>query len=302
MLVSELLFEKNSIGIKMVSPDTPLSDMAVRLQRYNVGVLVVMDAQEQLVGIVSERDLVAVVAAGGRDFSALLVRDIMTTDVLTCVATDEVAEILDLMNQRNIRHMPVVEAGVPKNILSIKDFHYAYQELQVEARTDHLTGLANRRRFLELMDQEKNRCRRFGSPLSLAVLDIDRFKLINDTYGHDAGDEVLREFSALLLHELRIYDGIGRLGGEEFAVLFPHADLDGAAVACMRIIDALRRTIMRIDDQDIRVTASIGLVQMAPTGDTVESMLNRADGLLYHAKNTGRDRLVVEESACQSVA
>jgi diguanylate cyclase (GGDEF)-like protein len=301
MFISELLHEKNCIGLKHVSPDASLSDMSARLRRYNVGVLIVMGDRQQLVGIVSERDLVAAVASGRHDFNALRVSDIMTADVLTCAPDDDVTEVLDLMNTHNIRHVPVIEAGKPKNILSIKDFHFAYQSLQIEARTDPLTGLANRRRFMELADLEMNRCRRFQSPLSLAILDLDHFKSINDTYGHDAGDHVLREVAALLQHELRIYDGIGRLGGEEFAVIFPHANKDGAAIACQRIVEALRQNTIMTAGHEIIVTASIGLVEMVGA-DTSQAMLNRADALLYDAKGSGRDQVVVEEKNAQHVA
>ena len=117
------------------------------------------------------------------------------------------------MNERGIRHVPVLENSVLKAILSIREFNLAYRRLQEQTRTDYMTGLANRRYFMETFEQELNRRSRFGAPLSVMTGDIDSFKAINDTYGHAAGDAVIRAIGALMVEQCRIYDTVSRGGG-----------------------------------------------------------------------------------------
>ena len=300
MLISELMAQKRCIELKRIRPDCGLLEMAEELNRHDIGVLLVVDAEGKLVGVSSERDLARAIATHSNGLFDRTVADIMTPTVVTCTPNDNVIETLDVMNDNNIRHIPVVEDGAPKAMLSIKEFHLAYQTLQTQARTDHLTGLANRRHFMELMEEEISRRRRFESPLSLAMLDLDNFKQINDTYGHEAGDQVLRVLSKLLKRQLRAYDSVGRLGGEEFALLFPNTDLERAVIACNRVVDAIRMQDVVAGEQIIHFTASLGLVETTTPGETAQAMLKRADVLLYQAKAEGRDRIatkLVEESA-----
>jgi len=300
MLISELMAQKRCIDVKQIRPDCGLLEMAEELSRHKIGALLVLDAESKLVGVSSERDLARAIATYSDGLLDRTVADIMTPAVVTCTPSDNVIEILDVMKDNNIRHIPVVEDGAPKAMLSIKEFHLAYQTLQTQARTDHLTGLVNRRHFMEVMEEEISRCRRFECPLSLALLDLDNFKQINDTYGHDVGDHVLSALSKLLKNQLRAYDCVGRIGGEEFALLFPNTDLEGAVIACNRVINAIRMEGVVDGEHTIHFTASIGLVETTVPGEAARAMLKRADILLYQAKAEGRDRIVtrlVEESA-----
>ncbi len=162
------------------------------------------------------------------------------------------------------------------------------------AVTDALTGLHNRRyldsHLATLFERARNRRR----PLSLMITDIDRFKSINDTWGHDAGDEVLREFAARMRKNVRGIDLACRMGGEEFVVVMP--DTEGAIAE--KVAERLRAQIADTpfpigpDGQVIPVTVSVGVAAMMPGSDTVEAMLKRADIALYEAKNGGRNRVV----------
>jgi diguanylate cyclase (GGDEF)-like protein len=166
-------------------------------------------------------------------------------------------------------------------------------ELLHLATTDALTGLANRRSFMERAALDLENAARHQRPLSLLALDIDHFKRINDTYGHAAGDQVLAALAHSLTEQLRGIDAIGRLGGEEFAVLLPETSVEGATQIAERLRKAIGRLRIRSGDTVIAITASLG-VAVAPEGaTTMAETLAAADAALYRAKATGRNRVIV---------
>ena len=169
------------------------------------------------------------------------------------------------------------------------------RELLRHATIDHLTGVANRRRFLELAEQELLRSQRYGRTVCLLMLDIDHFKKINDAHGHQAGDVALRAVAEACRTALRTCDEIGRLGGEEFAVMLPETAMDHAEAAAERI----RRAVAELElplagGGALAMTVSIGVTQAAPGELDVDQALARADAALYRAKESGRNRV----SAC----
>jgi len=167
----------------------------------------------------------------------------------------------------------------------------ANRQLFVEATTDALTGLKNRRYFLEILGQEMERARRYRRPCTLAFVDLDRFKRINDTHGHAAGDHVLCEFARLLAGELRGADQVGRVGGEEFAVLFPETGLSQAARACEHLQATVRAHTVAFGSLSLSFTFSAGLTEVDFRDDSVAAVMRRADQALYRAKEGGRDRI-----------
>ncbi|MBQ0930523.1 GGDEF domain-containing protein [Ideonella alba] len=166
------------------------------------------------------------------------------------------------------------------------------QRLLALADTDALTGLRNRRALLEALQGEVARARRSGRPLSVAVLDLDHFKSVNDHHGHEAGDQVLRQFAELMRRELRGYDTGGRLGGEEFVVLMPDTDLALAVASIDRLRAALAaRPLAWIDEQvDMTVSAGVACLSAEDEGDGSD-LLRAADLALYAAKRDGRNRV-----------
>ncbi len=166
------------------------------------------------------------------------------------------------------------------------------KQLYTLATTDALTGVANRRRFLEIVRHELDRGRRYGRPLSLAMIDVDDFKKVNDSFGHDVGDTVLQVLARTLSDESRNVDQVGRLGGEEFAILLPETNSGRAEAACMRLLAAIRKIRIDTDIEPVGVTVSIGLAD-ACREDDVGSLLKRADIALYRAKESGKDRIAV---------
>jgi diguanylate cyclase (GGDEF)-like protein len=159
------------------------------------------------------------------------------------------------------------------------------EEQASKARIDALTGLANRRALEEILAAEISRAQRFEHPLAVVLLDLDRFKEINDSFGHAAGDTMLREVSRLLTSLARQGDTVARWGGEEFVVGLPETDLAGAR----RFAERLRRTIEAHSVGEMKTSASCGVATMLPD-DTVEELLGAADRALYEAKSNGRNR------------
>jgi len=165
------------------------------------------------------------------------------------------------------------------------------------ANRDSLTNLFNRRRFHEDLQQQLNQTQRYQQALALLWLDLDRFKNINDSLGHRAGDELLVEIALLLQDRVRKADILARLGGDEFAILMPHTQAGEAETAAARILEAIREHSFRLEQQPVRVTASMGIALYPEHGDSVDKLLGHADLAMYRAKEQGRDRFSLESSS-----
>lgn len=163
--------------------------------------------------------------------------------------------------------------------------------LELQAHTDVLTGLANRRRFFEVAEAEISRSRRYETPLSLLMLDIDHFKEVNDAHGHRAGDRVLQQLARTCLEVLRTVDVVGRVGGEEFAILLPETTLEGAVEVAERLREAVGRAeVAREEGVPLRITVSIGVAPLS-AGTNLDTLMSQADAALYEAKHGGRNRV-----------
>ena len=160
-----------------------------------------------------------------------------------------------------------------------------------QAITDPLTGLANRRRFVEALEAELNRAERFETELAVVIADLDDFKNVNDSFGHEVGNDVLRAFADVITATLRDVDVAARLGGEEFAMLLPQTDLEGGLALAERIRAGFAAaTLATPDGRALRVTSSFGVAANPPTA-TADGLLRSADGALYRAKAAGKDRV-----------
>jgi two-component system cell cycle response regulator len=177
-----------------------------------------------------------------------------------------------------------IRAG--RRILDLQD------ALREQATHDGLTGLLNRNSILEKLDEEVSRAGRANSPVSVLMADLDRFKSINDTYGHLAGDAVLREAARRMKATARAYDAVGRYGGEEFLIVLPGCGTADAWRHAERLRDAIADEPFQLEDRDLQVTCSFGL---ASTDSTAPAQLvKRADEALYQAKAEGRNRVAVQ--------
>jgi len=169
-----------------------------------------------------------------------------------------------------------------------------HQDRLIEmAMHDSLTGLYNHRLLIELLERELATGRRKAQPVSFCMADIDHFKVLNDRFGHQAGDQVLQEVSRLLTHGLRKSDPVGRYGGEEFGIVLGGCSPDKAEALCERLRQTIENTPFVVMGQPVKVTVSLGLAHADPTQDVSETdLIRRADQALYRAKEQGRNRLV----------
>ncbi|WP_320170058.1 GGDEF domain-containing protein [Maridesulfovibrio sp.] len=186
--------------------------------------------------------------------------------------------------------LPLDRNAVPH----LNHVQHVLQELSYKTDHDPLTGLSNRRAFERALDQEMERSRRHKTPLSLAILDIDNFKSVNDTWGHLKGDEVLMNFAEMLSHRARRYDIVARIGGEEFAVLLSGVGLFKAKQLLQRILEKTKSLVFSTPDnkETFSVTCSAGLVcYKGIVISNTNDLIDKADKALYKAKSSGKDRV-----------
>ena len=169
--------------------------------------------------------------------------------------------------------------------------------MEKQAYTDYLTGLNNRRSFIERTEIELYRKERYGREFSLIMFDIDYFKYINDKYGHNTGDLVLKEIANICRNVLREVDIVGRIGGEEFAILLPETDIVQATLVAERLrVSISNGKVFPTLNEEVKFAASFGVTFTKDANKSINELLNQADNALYKAKNSGRNRVVVSEN------
>ena len=188
------------------------------------------------------------------------------------------------------QHELQVRLRVGKRIVDLQmDLLQAREELRDRANKDLLTMLPNRQAIAAALEQELSRSRRDHRTVGVILLDIDHFKKINDTYGHFAGDAVLREAAARLRGNMRTYDQVGRYGGEEFLVVLPNCDLEQASHQAERMRQRLHSSIMTVDGVEMRISASFGVTVSDGSDRSADFFVRMADEALYKAKASGRN-------------
>ncbi len=215
---------------------------------------------------------------------------IITINDITSLSHDQ--EMLAQQNslmEENVRAMETVRSALEAEI---KRRERLEDKLRRIAGTDHLSGLANRRSFLEKATAEYRRSRRYKHSLSIVMLDLDHFKQVNDTYGHAAGDTVIVAVSQICQSLSRDgVDWVGRLGGEEFAILLPETGLQGAKKFAERLRLMIENTPIYCDIKKLKITASLGVATLQEQDRDFATLLNRADAALYVAKEAGRNMI-----------
>lgn len=210
-------------------------------------------------------------------------------------AGGEVATILGIT--RNVSERKRAEAVLRESNrqlqIQLEEIGRLQAALQEQAIRDGLTGLYNRRYLDETLEREAARARREGSPLSLVMIDIDHFKRVNDTFGHQLGDEALRQLAATLAADVRIEDVACRYGGEEFLILLPNMPLSAAAARAEAWRRKVEGLVVRHDGNDVRISISVGVAACPEHGSTPDELTRCADQALYVAKAGGRNRVAV---------
>lgn len=203
------------------------------------------------------------------------------------------AHFLFLQSQWHIEQIILLEQLIVVNmfslsvILLVNELHVG--ELRQMADQDSLTNVYNRRAFLKSLDQASSFAKRTGTPLSILILDIDHFKNINDSYGHDVGDMILRSVSETAVQALRTEDVMGRMGGEEFAIFLPNTEMQAALIVAERIRETVAARSFSVKSEKISCSISIGVSELG-AHESVTNVLRRGDQAMYGAKSSGRNR------------
>ena len=213
------------------------------------------------------------------------------SDIPATQSSREVQQLSQSLGRMTHHLLAAREAMEEKVRLRTLELEAANRALDLQARTDALTGLLNRRGFETQMAFAVSLARRSSRPLSLITVDVDHFKRVNDTHGHEAGDEVLRRLARTLESRLRGSDVVARLGGEEFVALLPDTDLNGAQSIAQALVTAMAE---QQDPVVGTITVSAGVATMRGAEDNGAAMLRRGDAALYEAKGQGRNRVCVE--------
>ena len=249
----------------------------------------VSDQMESSLGINREACAMVMSEIGNNipDMAALFETELVSEQEAQMIV-ERAHEVLTLRNLKSINE--VTELGK-----KTKELTSLANDLQEETQRDSLTRVASRGHLDELLLKGFNHAKRFGWTVSIAFVDLDHFKEVNDTYGHQAGDDVLRNIAMLLSRQLRASDAIGRYGGEEFIMILPGADEHGAKIVGQRVLNAVRKLTHDVGDGKlINVTTSIGSACLThgKEFETVADFIGAADKALYAAKDQGRNRLV----------
>lgn len=196
--------------------------------------------------------------------------------------------------QQNIQNI-IRDFDVPEEnkLEIIKQINYMYTRTKYLSMTDELTGLFNRRSFDNAFEKEFLRAARYNNKLTLVMFDIDHFKNINDTYGHQCGDYVLQQISNAALQTFRKTDTVFRFGGEEFVVILTETDIKQSIIPLERFRKTIETLGLTYQNQEIQVTVSIGACQFQDEFMTKEIFLQKTDQALYEAKNSGRNKCIL---------
>lgn len=304
--------------VATVGPDTPLSEVAEIMCQSRLSCIVVIE-QDYPIAVITERDMTKLASQLLNGEPTKSLRDVMSKSLFTLNTDASCNEALELANSKRIRRMVIVDAdGKLAGVATQSDllrahakdlsFQKSNLEAQVKKRThelhglnerlmeltriDPMLGVGNRRSMDEELIKISERARRYKRPYAVALVDVDNFKMYNDNYGHQLGDEALIKVASALKNAVRSADSVFRYGGEEFLVILPEVGIDGALVAGEHMRSAIEALQIKHDFASKGVlTVSAGIAEEYIDSPSIERMINRADNALYTAKSNGRNQV-----------
>jgi diguanylate cyclase (GGDEF)-like protein len=293
--------------LKTDHDDTVLS-MAEKMNKNRLGAIVIVDSEDYPIGIVTERDILRAIITYKEKALDVRAGDIMSAPVLTVEPEEDIDSAIMQMQLNRVRRIPVTSEHKLIGIISYRDLtnalrknYYALEqkaeELEQEANTDPLTGLYNRRVLASQLKYHIGLASRSGQPVSVIMFDIDHFKAVNDTYGHQCGDMVLKKIADIFREKSRSINIVGRYGGEEFLIIGPISDHKTAVYMAERLRLAVEQAefICEDDNRKFKITVSAGVAVWNKNIKTGKELIKMADDALYVAKEGGRNKVVVAE-------
>lgn len=282
-----------------------LQDVCRVMREAGSGYALVLD-QNDPVGIITEQDIVRAVSLRSRNVYAMKADELMRRQIITRSPRTEIKKTLHLMIQKGIRRIPVVDRGKLAGMVTYDDImrqiqkelaesHIRTRKLEHEAVKDDLTDALRLRYFSSRLLNEIKRIKKYGGEISLIMIDVDRFKKINDEHGHAAGDHVLKQCVHVIRENMRKVNILGRLGGDEFGILAPISGLRIVSRLAKRIQQKIRETEFHYNGRIIPVTLSMGVASWDYQMNEPADLMARADQALYKAKREGRNRVAVKK-------
>lgn len=287
MKVSSVMSKK----VATVTPGTTLATVAQKMSVKKISCVVVAQS-DKILGIISERDIVRRLASNGGSLVGITAKQAMSEPVQTLYADTTLDRAVALMSEKGFRRFPILNrrkklVGVvtQSDVLQaiVGEIEIAHENMKDLAIRDYLTGMYNRRLFMTALDKEYYRSKRYGTPLSMIMIDLDDFKHLNDEYGHQHGDQVLKTVAEVIKRRTRDADIAARFGGEEFIVLAPGAEIEKASSLAERLREGIAET---------GTTASFGVAYYP--NDSIQfpdDLIRLADQALYKAKTEGKNRV-----------
>lgn len=287
--------------------DEKILSVVERLQKHRIGAMVIIDKDTCPIGILTERDIIRGLVAYKDKLLKKEAQDIMSAPVLTLTPEEDIESAAMLMSLNRIRRVPVTKDEKLVGLISYRDIANALrksysdledkaEELEEKANRDPLTGLYNKGYLNDSLRHHFEISKREGNSMSLMFIDIDHFKKINDTYGHQCGDVILKELAALMVEKTRAVNVVGRFGGEEFMIISPFGDYKSTPSFAERLRSTVEEHKFIWEDKTIPVKISIGVAVWNPSVKSPAELVKQADQALYRAKNEGRNRVVVYDN------
>lgn len=278
-----------------------------RLQKHRIGAIVIIDKETRPIGILTERDIIRGLVAYKDLLLEKEAQDIMSAPVLTVAPEEDIESAAMLMALNRIRRVPVTKDEKLVGLISYRDIANALrksysdleekaEELEEKANRDALTGLYNKGYLNDSLRHHFEISKREGNSMSLMFIDIDHFKIINDTYGHQCGDVILKELAALMVEKTRAVNIVGRFGGEEFMIISPFGDYKSTPSFAERLRSTVEEHQFIWEGKAIPVKISIGVAIWNPSVKSPAELVKQADEALYRAKNEGRNRVAVYDN------
>jgi diguanylate cyclase (GGDEF)-like protein len=295
-----------SKDVLTASKEDTVMSMIERLNKHRIGAIIIINKDNVPVGIVTERDIIRSLVAYKEETLKKQAQDIMSAPVLTLEPDEDIDSAAILMTLNNVRRLPITKDNKLIGLISYRDLtnalrksNYVLEEkaelLQDMANRDSLTGLFNKRFINDEIKRQFDAAKQSGQPMAVIMMDIDHFKLVNDTYGHQCGDYVLKNLAGIMQAKSRDINVVGRFGGEEFIILGPISDMKSSVFFAERIRSTVEETNFVWEDKEFKITISAGVCVWNSNIKDAKTMIKLADEALYAAKNSGRNQVQIAE-------
>ena len=282
----------------------PVLNVINLLLRYDIGAVLITDGNAAPFGIVTQRDIMECVSLNPVNYRVLTAGDIARTGLITVEPELDAILAFAIMKMNLINRLPVVSDGQIRGMITYRDITnvlkesfealaVSHKDLKEKMKVDFLTGVYNKGYMDEELSYYIERSILTGVSFTLLLVDIDNFKKINDTYGHVCGDVILKGAAQTLVEKSRNVSIVGRFGGDEFMIIVPYSDYNSSAYMAERLRMALEERAFSYDGREVRVTASIGLVEWTIGIKNCEEILRLTDNCQYEAKRAGKNRVSV---------